>query len=152
MSPSVGAVHPAFAAAGVIARPTKRNAFVVGILPLILAFVGTGVFVALSIVLDAGVFVFFAQLSQLGSAIWFLVTMMKGLHELRSAANSIAFPRWPVFIPVYNIIYWISMVPTEVKRAKQLRGLPPTTSHIALYFLFPVFALQSDLNDLARAQ
>jgi hypothetical protein len=152
MSPGPGVMQPAFGATGGTSRPTTRNAFVVGVLPLIIAFFGTVVCVGLSALLDAGVFVFLAQLVQLGCTIWFLISMMKGLRELRSAANNLAFPRWPVFMPVYNIIYWVTMVPAEVKRAKQLRGLPPTTSHVALYFLFPVLALQSDLNDLARAQ
>jgi hypothetical protein len=43
------------------------------------------------------------------------------------------------------------MVPKEVQKAKQMRGMQPTSRNIVLYLLFPVFALQSDLNDMAGA-
>jgi hypothetical protein len=77
--------------------------------------------------------------------------MMKCLDEMRNAAGNPAFPRWPVFIPIYNLIYWLTMVPKEVQKAKQMRGMQPTSRNIVVYFLFPVFALQGDLNDLAGA-
>jgi hypothetical protein len=132
-------------------RPTARNAFVCGVLPLLVAFAGTTVFALLAALLEVGPLVLVAQAIQLGCSIWFLFNMMRGLHEMRSAAQNTRFPRWPVFIPIYSIIYWVSMVPAEVRKAKQMRGVAPTSRNIALYFLFPVVALQGDLNDLAGA-
>ena len=54
-----------------------------------------------------------------------------------------------IIIPIYNWIYWLTMVPKEVQKAKQMRGMQPTSRNLALYFFFPVFALQADLNDMA---
>ncbi len=88
-------------------------------------------------------------LLSLAFLVWMLLNAMKALNELRNAAGNPSFPRWPIFIPIYNWIYWITMVPKQVQQAKQMRGLQPTTKNVALYFFVPVFALQSDLNELA---
>jgi hypothetical protein len=133
------------------AKPTMRNAFVVGIVPEILLGVFPTVFSILANALEMGFIALIGQVFNLAVVIWFLINMMKALDEMRNAARNPAFPRWPVFIPIYNLIYWLTMVPKEVQKAKQMRGMQPMSRGIVLYFLFPVFALQSDLNDLAGA-
>jgi hypothetical protein len=133
------------------AKPTMRNAFIVGLLPEILLGVFPGIFGGLAGALDLGFIALIGNLIDLGVMVWFFLNMMKALNELRNASGSPAFPRWPVFVPIYNLIYWLTMVPKEVLKAKQMRGMQPMSRHIVLYFLFPVFALQSDLNDLAQA-
>jgi hypothetical protein len=132
------------------AKPTMRNAFVIGILPEILL----GVFPSIFGTVDGmvglgGILSLVGSLLDLGIAIWFLLNTLKCLDEMRNAAGNPSFPRWPIFIPIYNLIYWLTMVPKEVQKAKQMRGMQPTSRGIVLYFLFPTFALQSDLNDMA---
>ena len=75
---------------------------------------------------------------------------LRTLDDLRRTTNDIAFVRWPTLLPLIGSVYWLTAVPSEVRRAKQMRGLGNTTQNLALYFLFPVFALQRDLNELAR--
>lgn len=138
-------------AGGAGAKPTMRNAFVFGLVPIIVAVIGSTVFGILASVLEVGAIALLGNLVYLAGMIWFLVNMLKALDEMRNAAGNPTFPRWPVFIPVYNWIYFLSMVPKEVQKAKQMRGMQPVTRNVILYFFFPVFALQSDLNDLAGA-
>ncbi len=131
------------------AKPTKRNAFVVGIVPVI-AIVGMNiVFTILATVLESAIVASIGNLFILVPAIWMLLNALKGLDEMRNAANNPAFPRWPMFVPIYQLIYWFAMVPKEVQKAKQMRGMQPTSRNGILYLIFPVFALQSDLNDMA---
>lgn len=138
-------------AGGAGAKPTMRNAFVFGLVPILVAAIGPVPFGILASALDIGAIALLGNVVYLGGMVWFLLNMLKALNEMRNAAGNPTFPRWPIFIPVYNWIYFISMVPKEVMKAKQMRGLQPTTKHVVLYFLFPVFALQSDLNEIAAA-
>jgi hypothetical protein len=140
---------PGYGGAATGAKPTMRNAFVVGILPEILLGVFPGVFGGIAGALDLGFIALIGNLFDLGVLIWFLINMMRALDEMRNAAGNPAFPRWPVFIPIYQLIYFLTMVPKEVQKAKQMRGLQPTSRSIVMYFLFPLYALQSDLNDMA---
>lgn len=133
------------------AKPTARNAFVVGLLPEILLGVMPTIFGTIAGITEIYAIAYVGQLIDLAVAIWFLINMLKALDEMRNAAGNPAFPRWPIFIPIYQWIYFLTMVPKEVQKAKQMRGMQPTTRNIVLYFLFPLFALQSDLNDMAGA-
>jgi hypothetical protein len=132
------------------AKPTLRNAFMFGILPIIVMIGVNMLFVILASALEVGILALIGQLALLGGSIWFLLNMLKALNEMRNAAGNPGFPRWPIVIPIYQLIYWFSMVPKEVQKAKQMRGLQPTTRSPILYLILPVFALQSDLNDLAQ--
>jgi hypothetical protein len=131
------------------AKPTARNAFMVGLLPELVMIFIPGIFGTLAGILEIAAIGLVGQLINLAALVWWYINMMKALDEMRNAAGNPSFPRWPVFIPIYNFIYWLAMVPKEVQKAKQARGMQPTTRNIVLYFLFPVFALQSDLNDMA---
>jgi hypothetical protein len=133
------------------AKPTMRNAFVVGILPEIVMFVVPPIFATIAGIVEIAPIAYIGNLVNLAALVWWILNMMKCLDEMRNAANNPGFPRWPVFIPIYNLIYWLTMVPKEVQKAKQMRGMQPTSRNIVMYFLFPVFALQGDLNDLAAA-
>lgn len=132
------------------AKPTLRNAFVIGIVPLIVSFLGSFIFSFLAGMLDIPALGIIGSVIQLAMSIWLLINLLKCLDEMRNAAGNPAFPRWPIIVPIYNLIYMLMMVPKEMQKAKQMRGMQPTTRNLALYFFFPVFALQSDLNDLAQ--
>lgn len=138
------------------AKPTLRNAFMFGLLPEIVMIVVPRILNTVGWAVDGpdGGIVYMIMslvggLANLGCAIWLLLNCLKALNEMRNAAGNPGFPRWPIIIPIYNWIYWLTMVPKEVQKAKQMRGMQPTTRNLALYFFFPVFALQADLNDMA---
>jgi hypothetical protein len=109
------------------------------------------IFGGIGAAVDSAAIMALGNLAQLGILVWWLLVFLKALDEMRHAAQNPAFPRWPIIVPIYNLIYMLSMVPKEVMRAKTLRGLQPSTRPLVLYFFFPVFALQSDLNDIASA-
>jgi len=131
------------------AKPTMRNAFMVGIMPELVMIFVPPIFQTFANITEIYPIAYVGSLVNLGALIWWFINMMRALDEMRNAAGNPAFPRWPVFIPIYNLIYWLTMVPKEVQKAKQMRGMQPTSRNIVLYFLFPVFALQGDLNDMA---
>jgi len=140
-----------FQAGAAGSKPTMRNAFVIGILPVILMVGFNIVFSILASVLEMGFIAMIGQLFILAVFLWFALNYLKALDEMRNAAGNPTFPRWPIFIPIYSIIYAVTMVPKEVQKAKQMRGLQPTSKNIVLYLFFPLFALQGDLNELAGA-
>ena len=131
------------------ARPTRRNAWVFGFVPIVGGVILNSVFSGIAVAADVGAISAIGSLLYLGCMIWFLLNMLKALDEMRNAAGNASFPRWPIIIPIYNLIYWLTMVPKEVQKAKQMRGLQPVSRSLVFYFFFPVVALQSDLNDLA---
>jgi len=131
------------------AKPTMRNAFMFGLLPQLLMFFIPNIIGGIASAIDVPILGLVGSILNLAFLIWFLINMLKALDEMRNAAGNPGFPRWPIIIPIYNWIYWLTMVPKEVQKAKQMRGMQPTSRNIALYFFLPVFALQSDLNDMA---
>ena len=140
-----------FQAGAAGSKPTTRNAFVIGIVPFILIVAFSVVFNILAAVLEMGFIGSIGGLFNLAVSVWYALNYLKVLDEMRNAAGNPTFPRWPIFIPIYQWIYAITMVPKEVQKAKQMRGLAPTNKNIVLYFFFPLFALQSDMNELASA-
>lgn len=130
-------------------RPQRRNAFVLGILPWILVIVLNVVFSVLASALEVAAIALVGNLIVLGIEVWWLINLFRGLNEMRTMSRNPTFPRWPVFIPFYNLYYFLIMVPQEMTKAKQMNGCQVPARNLVLYFLFPVFALQSDLNDLA---
>jgi hypothetical protein len=128
-----------------------RNAFVFGILPELTLIFLPNIISTIAGITGLDILYPLSGLFNLAALVWFYLNSFKALNEMRNAAGNPAFPRWPCIVPIYNWIYYISMVPKEVMKAKQMRGLQPTHKSVALYFFFPVFALQSDLNELAAA-
>ena len=123
----------------------------IGLLPVIANVVVYGLFTVLATVLESGILAMVGMLVCMGIGVWMLINTLRALDEMRNAAGNPAFPRWPMFIPIYQIIYFISMVPKEMQKAKQMRGVQAMTRNVVLYLFFPLFALQSDLNDIAAA-
>jgi hypothetical protein len=136
-------------AGGAGAKPTMRNAFMFGLLPEICAFVIPQILTGVANATEIYAIAYVGSLINLACGIWLLLNALKALNEMRNAAGNPGFPRWPIIVPIYNWIYWLTMVPKEVQKAKQMRGMQPTSRNMALYFFFPVFALQADLNDMA---
>jgi hypothetical protein len=132
-----------------------RNAFMFGLLPQLLLYIVPRIIGGVAGAMNEGEGIIILILSLLNLVftiafgVWYLLNTLKALNEMRNAAGNPGFPRWPIIIPIYNWIYWLTMVTKEVQKAKQMRGMQPTNRNLALYFFFPTFALQSDLNDMA---
>ena len=61
-----------------------------------------------------------------------------------------SFAWWPLFIPFYNLYFILIMLPAEVTKAKQMAGVQAPARGIVVYFFLWLYALASDLNDIAR--
>lgn len=136
--------------AGILPRP--QSAFVAGILPIIISFFTKTALGIVGALLELYQLSLVGELVQLACIVWFAINAMRALGDLRAATNHARFPRWPTLIPLLGSIYWLSAVPGEVRKAKEAHGLPGTNRNLLWYLLFPVFAIQRDLNDLALAR
>lgn len=143
-----GPMQTAQAHAGM--RPRARSAFLAGFLPLIVAFFGSNAVNVVTAVLELYQLYMLGSLIQLACVIWYAGNAMRELEELQIATNNPTFLRWPTLIPIFGSIYWLTAVPAELRRARELHGLPPAGQNPFLYLFFPVFALQRDLNELTR--
>jgi hypothetical protein len=138
-------------AGGAMGKPTMRSAFMFGLLPELLDLFIPSIVDSAASATELYILYSVSNLLRFGFWLWWMLNALKGLAELKGAANNPALPRWPIFIPIYQWIFWMTTVRAEVQKAKQMRGLQPTSRSAVLYFFFPVFALQNDLNDLAAA-
>jgi hypothetical protein len=131
------------------AGPRRRNALMTLLLPLAVMFGGSilGVILAVAITPTLGIV---STLAVLGGAIWYLVLTIQMCNELKAVTGNPKFAWWPVLIPIYQYYWLLVLLPQEVGRAKQMRGVQAPVRHIILYFFFGPWALASDLNDLAR--
>ncbi|MEM6790676.1 MAG: hypothetical protein AAF715_24370 [Myxococcota bacterium] len=86
----------------------------------------------------------------LGVALLVVVQLYKMVKELLDFTGSGNFAAWHMFIPIYQyLILWLK-VPEEVRLAKQRAGVnPPESKGIVLYVFLFVYALASDLNEIA---
>jgi hypothetical protein len=132
------------------AKPLRQSAFVIGILPILIGWFGSTALNIAGGMLEVYPIAMAGQLVQFACIIWYAASAMRAIEDLRRATNNPSFSRWPTLIPFIGIIYWITSVHAEMRRAKEMHGLHAPPRNQVFYFLFPVFAIQSDLNDLAR--
>jgi hypothetical protein len=72
------------------------------------------------------------------------------VNELKAVTRNESFAWWPIFIPIYSLIWAWIMVPEEVTRAKQMLGVQQPARSIILYIFLWHYALAADLNDMVR--
>ena len=136
-------------AGGVVVGPTRRNALMTFLLPIAVIFGGSILGTLLAIVVHP-IFGLVSTLSVLGGSIWYLLFTIQMVNELKAVTQNASFAWWPVLIPFYNYYWLLILLPQEVTKAKQMRGVQAPTRNIILYFFLGNFALASDLNDMAR--
>jgi hypothetical protein len=130
--------------------PTRRNALLTFLLPFAVIFGGVIVCTVLAIILGSPAVGLLSTLFVLAGSAWFLILAIQMANELKAVTGNPNFAWWPVLVPFFNLYWTLILVPQEVARAKQLRGVQAPVRSLVIYlFLWP-FALASDLNDLAR--
>jgi hypothetical protein len=134
---------------GVASGPSKRNALMTVLMPAAVAF-GGWVVMILAMVLSVSILMLPALLLMLGGGVWYLLFLIQMVNELKTVTGNGAFAWWPVLVPFYNYYWLLVLLPQEVAKAKQMRGVQTPTRNIVLYFFLGNFALASDLNDLVR--
>ncbi len=60
-----------------------------------------------------------------------------------------SFAWWWVLVPVYGIYWMVLLLPAEVANAKRAVGAPEPVRSAVLYFFVGLYALASDVNDIA---
>jgi hypothetical protein len=143
--------------AGQGSAPTRRNALMTFLMPMICFFGGAilatimGILAGVTGVGALGlVGSLFYLVGFLGAAFFGLSATIKMVNEVKSVTKNAAFAWWPVLVPFYNY-YWLwLMVPAEVKRAKQMMGVQAPPRGIVVYVFLWLYALASDINDMVR--
>jgi hypothetical protein len=131
------------------AGPKRRNALMAFLLPLAVIFGGSIIGTILAIAITPSLAIL-STVAVLAGSIWYLVLTIQMCGELKAVTGNPKFAWWPILIPIYQYYWLLVLLPQEVARAKQMRGVQAPVRHIVLYFFLGNFALASDLNDLAK--
>jgi hypothetical protein len=129
--------------------PKKRNALMTWLLP-VLVMVGGIIAGAILAIAISPTLAIVSTLGVLVGGLWYLILTIQMATELKAVTGNPSFAWWPVLIPLYQYYWLLVLLPQEVARAKQMRGVQAPVRSLVLYFFLGNFALASDLNDLAR--
>ena len=145
-------------AQGGFPRPKVRNPIMTFLMPVI----GIGACVVLGVVFGilAGVLespivgMIGSAISGLGFlavGVYIFIQVIKMVNEVKAITNNPSFAWWPLLIPGYNLYFQLIMLPQEITKAKQIAGVQQPTRGLVVYWFLFLYALASDLNDLAKA-
>ena len=137
-------------------RPTTRNALMTMLLPF--GCVVAGIIVSIIFAILAGI-TGVGAIAKLGGLVAFgadlagayfgLVSLIKMVSEIKSVTNNASFAWWWVLIPIYQWYWMAILLPAEVANAKRTVGAPEPVRSPVLYFFFALYALASDVNEIA---
>lgn len=135
---------PAAPTNGAPPRPTRRNALVTWLIPMVCFALAP----PLGNFLGTTAFRFAPTAAILAGVLITLTSAGAMIAELNTAAGS-SLKVWHLFIPIYGIYWAAVLVRNAMKAAKQKarKGEPRSLIVYALLFLY---ALAADLNDLAE--
>lgn len=139
-------------------KPRVRNALMTMLVPMTLGFAGFIVMIAGTIIgnaVESGVVLALGALLGLAAMVFAMVaafiSVFRMIGELNSVTRSDAVPWWSLLIPIYSYyVAWV-LVPAEVTKAKQMTRAQAPTRGVVFYVFLWMYALASDLNDIARA-
>lgn len=78
-----------------------------------------------------------------------LIQLWIMIGELKAFTGDESVAQWKLFIPILNLIFLFSTLPTAMGKAFQKAGVQgKTPSGGFIYFLLPAFALAGDLNEV----
>ena len=126
---------------------TKRNPLMTMLLPFGIIFGSVMIGSILAAAIDPSL-ALIAVVGELAGLAFAFMTFAKMIGELRTVSGE-PIQWWPILIPIYNIIFIVSILPQTVARAKQARGIQTPARSVVVYFFFYLYALAADLNDFA---
>lgn len=85
----------------------------------------------------------------IAGAYFAIISTIKMVNEVKSVTNNQAFAWWPMLVPFYNWYWMALLVPQEVANAKRAVGAQEPVKSPVLYFFLFLWALASDINDIA---
>jgi predicted transporter len=139
-------------------RPRVRNALMTMLVPLLIVVGSIAISIAVTVIAISAEVPAIAPLGGLLAFVGFIVAAVLGIMslirmtgELNSVTRSDAVQWWMFLIPIYHYyVAWV-LVPQEVAKAKQMTQVQAPTRGIVVYIFLFLYALASDLNDIARA-
>ena len=134
------------------AKPTVRNAVMTMLLPFGIIVVGNIIATILVMATDVAALGLIGNLFGLAGAVIYLMSLIKMTNELKTVTGNASFAWWPAIIPFYQYYWMWVMVPGEMAKAKQMRGIQKPARGFIVYFFFFLYAYAADLNDLANGQ
>ena len=127
----------------------KRNALLTWLLPGLVVFGGALLSIVLAVLVNP-LFTLLGVVVVLAGALWSFLLAVVMIGEVKSVTRNRQFGWFPALLVPFYSMYWAwILVPQEVARAKQLRGVQRPPQSILLYIFLWHFALASDLNELA---
>ena len=81
--------------------------------------------------------------------IYGLILFYGMIKELRDFTQDQGFFMWGWLIPCYSLIWFLSVLPAQVGKAKQMAGSPKPPRGAIVYLLLAPYALAADLNEVA---
>ncbi len=142
---------PGFGQAPGGVRPTQRNAVMTMLIPFGIGFVGNIIATILVMVTEVAALGYIGNLFGLVAFVMALMSVMKMTNELKSVTGNAALAWWPFIVPFYNWYWMWVVIPGEMAKAKQMRGVQKPPRGFIVYFFFFLYAFAADLNDLAGA-
>lgn len=133
-------------------RPQVRNALMTWLVPFGVMFGGNIVFSILAGITHIAALSFLGLLCFLAGVAMFVLAVIKMVNELNTVTGNKAFPWIPAIIPIYSLLWWFSILPAEVAKAKQAAGVQQPARSGVMYLLLTTFSFASDLNDIAQRQ
>jgi len=140
-----------FGAAPGGAKPTVRNAVMTLLLPAVVAIGGNILATILVVATEIGALSFIGSLASLAGGILAVLSIIKMTNELKTVTGNASFAWWPAIIPFYQYYWMWVMVPAEMAKAKQMRGIQKPARGFVVYFFLFLYAYAADLNDIANA-
>jgi hypothetical protein len=132
-------------------RPTVRNPLMTFLLPVGIIIFGNILGPILVSVTEMGVFALVGSAISLVGAVLWIIAIVKMTGELKTVTNNPAFAWWPALVPIYQLYWAVIMLPAEMTRAKQMRGVQTPTRGLVVYLFLLLYAYAADLNDIAKA-
>ena len=135
---------------GTAGRPTVRNAVMTMVIPFAVMFGGNILVSILASVTGVYQLAYAGQLFSLVGWVLWMVALWKMSKELDEITGT--FKNWWFFlIPILNLYAILILLPQEMTKAKQMRGVQAPTRNLVVYFFFSLYAFAADLNDIAHA-
>jgi hypothetical protein len=130
--------------------PTRRDP-IKTLMPIFVLFGSSIVFSILARIPIIGLLTLFVSpLVTLACVAWMFITIIPMVNEVKAVTRNPDFAWWPMIIPIYNIIWALTILPPEVARAKQSLGVQQPVRPLVQYFFILPYALAADLNDMVR--
>ena len=131
-------------------KPTVRNPIMTLLIPAGLSVGGNIIATILVVASGIGELGYIGNLFGLAAFVIALMSVIKMTNELKAVTGNASFAWWPFIVPIYNLYWAVMLVPGEMAKAKQMRGIQKPPRGLVVYLFLFLYAFAADLNDIAN--